>query len=71
MKKRCIFCGSAFAFQFCPQGGSNPATLAEAATWVERAGYDELNLNAGCPSCRVVTKGGLIGFRFWLASRPL
>ncbi|KAL8272344.1 hypothetical protein Esti_003634 [Eimeria stiedai] len=41
----------------CQLGGSNPETVAEAATWAERAGYDEVNLNVGCPSCRVVAKG--------------
>ncbi|CDJ59440.1 dihydrouridine synthase domain-containing protein, putative [Eimeria maxima] len=41
----------------CQLGGSNPQTVAEAATWAQRAGYDELNLNVGCPSCRVVAKG--------------
>ncbi|CDI75083.1 dihydrouridine synthase domain-containing protein, putative [Eimeria praecox] len=41
----------------CQLGGSNPETLADAASWAERVGYDELNLNVGCPSCRVVAKG--------------
>ncbi|MFT7472002.1 MAG: tRNA-dihydrouridine synthase A [Kiritimatiellia bacterium] len=34
-------------------GGSNPVELAEAAVLAERAGYDEVNLNVGCPSDRV------------------
>jgi len=34
-------------------GGSDPAVLAAAARAVERAGYDEVNLNVGCPSNRV------------------
>ena len=34
-------------------GGSNPAELAEAAALAEQAGYDEINLNVGCPSDRV------------------
>ncbi len=34
-------------------GGSNPATLAEAARVGEGFGYDEINLNVGCPSDRV------------------
>jgi tRNA-dihydrouridine synthase A len=34
-------------------GGSNPAELAEAAVLAEQAGYDEINLNVGCPSNRV------------------
>jgi tRNA-dihydrouridine synthase A len=38
------------AFQI---GGSDPDDLARCAQWVEQAGYDELNLNCGCPSERV------------------
>ena len=34
-------------------GGSEPADLAQAARMGERAGYDEINLNCGCPSERV------------------
>ena len=34
-------------------GGSDPAKLAEAARIAEAAGYDEINLNVGCPSDRV------------------
>ncbi|MCC6595880.1 MAG: tRNA dihydrouridine(20/20a) synthase DusA [Rhodanobacteraceae bacterium] len=34
-------------------GGSDPGELARAARLVERAGYDEINLNCGCPSERV------------------
>ena len=34
-------------------GGSNPAELAEASALGEKAGYDEINLNVGCPSDRV------------------
>lgn len=34
-------------------GGSDPAELAEAARIGEAAGYDEINLNCGCPSDRV------------------
>jgi tRNA-dihydrouridine synthase A len=36
-------------------GGSEPEQLAEAARAGENAGYDEINLNCGCPSERVVT----------------
>jgi tRNA-dihydrouridine synthase A len=36
-------------------GGSNPAELAHAAKLGERWGYDEINLNCGCPSERVQT----------------
>jgi tRNA-dihydrouridine synthase A len=34
-------------------GGSDPAELARAARIVENFGYDEVNLNVGCPSDRV------------------
>ena len=34
-------------------GGSDPAELAAAARIGEAAGYDEINLNVGCPSDRV------------------
>ena len=34
-------------------GGSDPALLAEAARIGEGFGYDEINLNVGCPSDRV------------------
>ncbi len=34
-------------------GGSNPAELAQAARLGAAAGYDEINLNCGCPSDRV------------------
>ena len=34
-------------------GGSDPRVLAEAAAVGERYGYDEINLNIGCPSDRV------------------
>ncbi|MEM6891010.1 MAG: tRNA dihydrouridine(20/20a) synthase DusA [Pseudomonadota bacterium] len=34
-------------------GGSDPAELAEAARIGEARGYDEINLNVGCPSDRV------------------
>lgn len=34
-------------------GGSDPADLAEAAGIAEDFGYDEINLNVGCPSDRV------------------
>lgn len=40
-------------------GGSNPRELADAAQAGEQAGYDEINLNCGCPSDRVV--GGSFG----------
>ena len=34
-------------------GGSDPAELAQAARMAEAEGYDEVNLNVGCPSDRV------------------
>ena len=34
-------------------GGSDPADLARCAKWAEQWGYDEVNLNCGCPSDRV------------------
>lgn len=34
-------------------GGSDPAALAESARKAEAYGYDEINLNCGCPSDRV------------------
>jgi tRNA-dihydrouridine synthase A len=40
-------------------GGSDPAILAEAAKIGEDFGYDEINLNVGCPSDRV--QGGHFG----------
>jgi tRNA-dihydrouridine synthase A len=36
-------------------GGSEPAELAAAARAGEEAGYDEINLNCGCPSVRVAS----------------
>jgi tRNA-dihydrouridine synthase A len=38
-------------------GGSNPNELAECAKMVEAAGYQEVNLNIGCPSDRVQSGG--------------
>ncbi|WP_444997872.1 tRNA dihydrouridine(20/20a) synthase DusA [Aliikangiella sp. IMCC44359] len=40
-------------------GGSNPTDLAECAKICETYGYDEINLNVGCPSDRV--QSGKIG----------
>jgi tRNA-dihydrouridine synthase A len=34
-------------------GGSDPAELARCARWAQDWGYDEINLNCGCPSDRV------------------
>uniref|UniRef100_A0A7S4UYX0 DUS-like FMN-binding domain-containing protein n=1 Tax=Alexandrium monilatum TaxID=311494 RepID=A0A7S4UYX0_9DINO len=41
----------------CQLGGSEPQSLAEAAQILETWGYDEINLNVGCPSDRVCCKG--------------
>ena len=41
----------------CQLGGSDPEALAKAAQLVEEMGYDEVNLNCGCPSPRVAGKG--------------
>lgn len=40
-------------------GGSDPRQVAQCARLAERAGYDEVNLNVGCPSKRV--KSGRFG----------
>ena len=40
-------------------GGSNPADLAHCAKIAEQWGYDEVNLNCGCPSDRV--QSGMFG----------
>ncbi|GAX83434.1 hypothetical protein CEUSTIGMA_g10859.t1 [Chlamydomonas eustigma] len=41
----------------CQLGGSDPATLAAAVKKVVEYGYDEINLNCGCPSDRVAGAG--------------
>lgn len=43
-------CANPVALQL---GGSDPAMLAQCARWGEEAGFDEINLNCGCPSERV------------------
>lgn len=40
-------------------GGSNTAELARCARWAQDWGYDEVNLNCGCPSDRVLS--GMFG----------
>lgn len=40
-------------------GGSNPKDLARCARWAQEWGYDEVNLNCGCPSDRV--QSGMFG----------
>jgi tRNA-dihydrouridine synthase A len=37
----------------CQLGGNDPEKLAAAAKLCEQMGYDEVNLNVGCPSERV------------------
>lgn len=41
----------------CQLGGSDPENLAKASRVVARYGYDEINLNCGCPSDRVAGSG--------------
>lgn len=41
----------------CQLGGSNPDSLAAAVKKVATYGYDEINLNCGCPSERVAGAG--------------
>lgn len=48
-------------------GGADPAQLAAAARLGESAGYDEINLNVGCPSSRV--QAGAFGVRLMLEPR--
>jgi len=40
-------------------GGSDPTDLARCARWAQQWGYDEVNLNCGCPSDRV--QSGMFG----------
>lgn len=40
-------------------GGSDPHALARCARWAQEWGYDEVNLNCGCPSDRV--QSGMFG----------
>jgi tRNA-dihydrouridine synthase A len=42
----------------CQMGGNQPNLASMAVRIVEDHGYDELNLNMGCPSDRVAAKGG-------------
>jgi tRNA-dihydrouridine synthase A len=51
-------------------GGSNPAELAEAARLGAEAGYNEINLNVGCPSDRVQsgTFGAVLMKQPWLVA---
>ncbi len=38
-------------------GGDDPAALARCAAWAAEAGFDEVNLNCGCPSPKVARQG--------------
>ena len=49
-------------------GGSDPDDLAEAAKLCEQYGYDEINLNVGCPSERV--KSGAFGCLLYTSPSP-
>ena len=54
-------------------GGSDPRQLAAGAKLGERWGYDEINLNCGCPSERVQTGSfgvGPNGFGFNITGSP-
>ncbi|ETB60261.1 hypothetical protein YYC_02579 [Plasmodium yoelii 17X] len=51
----------------CQLGGSDPTSLSEAAILVEQAGYDEININVGCPSTKVANKGA---FGAYLMKNP-
>lgn len=58
-------------------GGSVPAELAACARLAEEAGYDEVNLNVGCPSDRVQhNMAGAFSYprvarRYWRTRRRL
>jgi len=52
-RDRLLACDSAEHPVALQLGGSDPATLAAAAAIGESFGYDEVNLNVGCPSDRV------------------
>ena len=39
----------------CQLGGNNPEALAKAAIYSQEAGFDEVNINCGCPSPRVTS----------------
>ncbi|GAW80251.1 tRNA-dihydrouridine synthase A [Plasmodium gonderi] len=51
----------------CQLGGSDATSLSEAAILVEQAGYDEININIGCPSMKVANKGA---FGAYLMKKP-
>jgi len=52
-RQRLLGCGAPEHPVVLQLGGSDPAKLAEAARIAEGFGYDEVNLNCGCPSERV------------------
>jgi tRNA-dihydrouridine synthase len=47
-------------------GGSDPATAQMAAILCEQLGYDEININCGCPSKKVQVKMSSILNSCWL-----
>ena len=53
-------------------GGNNPDYLARAAEILQKKGYDEINLNCGCPSnvvsVRLSLSSSSIGTLFWCCS---
>ncbi|SBT70960.1 dihydrouridine synthase, putative [Plasmodium malariae] len=51
----------------CQLGGCDAISLSEAAILVEQAGYDEINLNVGCPSTKVANRGA---FGAYLMKKP-
>lgn len=55
-----------FVFKRRFVGGSEPEKLSNAACLAQRFGYDEININVGCPSSRVATKGNQRAFTTWI-----
>jgi tRNA-dihydrouridine synthase A len=55
--KEVLFCDPLDHPVVCQLGGSQSETLANAASVACQWGYKEINLNCGCPSARVATKG--------------
>ncbi|CRG99398.1 dihydrouridine synthase, putative [Plasmodium relictum] len=51
----------------CQLGGCDTTSMSEAAILVEQAGYDEININVGCPSTKVANKGA---FGAYLMKKP-
>ncbi len=53
----------------CQLGGNDPAAMAQCARMVEERGYDEVNINVGCPSDRV--RSGAFGACLMAAPRTV